>query len=248
MFCLWFSNKNYDKMNTINWAGYEWFTRERWGELHPKKSWNWYNSDCVVKNGSNLELQIKRTPKLFSDIIDEQTEEPILSLYGIGLIASVRTFKYGRYVLTAKLPQGHGIWSAFWLYPTEVWPPEIDVFECYAENGTYKTNNIFNPYAIESCVHLKNKSLAPKRPSFCKTRKFDETAFNTFELEWLPGHLKWIINDQTVRTITNKKVLKALNKHYMQVIINTHIMEKHQYTVKQKTPFILKQFYIKNHE
>jgi len=28
---------------TIHWSGYEWLTQERFGEIHPKKRFNWYD-------------------------------------------------------------------------------------------------------------------------------------------------------------------------------------------------------------
>ena len=35
-------------MKTINWSGYEWITQERWGDLHPEKTYCWYDQHAVT--------------------------------------------------------------------------------------------------------------------------------------------------------------------------------------------------------
>ena len=31
----------------FQWSGYEWITQERWGQIHPNKSFCWYDPSAV---------------------------------------------------------------------------------------------------------------------------------------------------------------------------------------------------------
>ncbi|MGE5540656.1 MAG: family 16 glycosylhydrolase [Gemmatimonas sp.] len=59
--------------------------------------------------------------------------------YNSGLVTTEGTFSqtYGYFEIGAQLPEGQGMWPAFWLLSTDkAWPPEIDVLEAFgADNG-----------------------------------------------------------------------------------------------------------------
>jgi beta-glucanase (GH16 family) len=61
--------------------------------------------------------------------------------YNSGLITTERTFTqtYGYFEMRAKLAKGPGMWSGFWLLPTDKsWPPEIDVLEAFGAPNANK--------------------------------------------------------------------------------------------------------------
>ncbi len=50
-------------------------------------------------------------------------------------------FKYGSVEWVVKMPNRKGSWPALWLVPTGGWPPEIDVYEGFGYNGSWKFNS-----------------------------------------------------------------------------------------------------------
>jgi hypothetical protein len=47
-------------------------------------------------------------------------------------------FKYGSVEWVVKMPNRRGAWPALWLLPTRGWPPEIDVYEGFGYNASWK--------------------------------------------------------------------------------------------------------------
>jgi hypothetical protein len=47
-------------------------------------------------------------------------------------------FKYGSVEWVVKMPNRKGSWPALWLLPTGGWPPEIDVYEGFGYNGSWR--------------------------------------------------------------------------------------------------------------
>ena len=117
-------------MDNITWSGHEWLTKERWGRVHPDKSFCWYDPECVnVDNKGYLHLTTDKSPNEIQHY-NGKTYKPNL---GTGLICSVEDFSYGRFEIEAMMPRGRNKWPAFWLWGSETWPPEIDILEGYTE-------------------------------------------------------------------------------------------------------------------
>jgi len=221
----------------INWSGYEWLTRERWGIVHPDKGWNWYDPSCVNVHNGVLNLDIKYNPKTF--VIDDTT---IYSTYGTGLICCESDFDFGTFEIKAKLPEGTGLWPAFWVYPSNAHPPEIDIFEGYSGERDYKSRCFLKPYRVESCTHSRIKADKPVRKPWFWQLPNPYKNFNTYTLKWSADELAFLINGKTIRRITNKKTLKELAGYKMRIIINNHIEGRFLNKFNIKSPFIIEYF------
>lgn len=108
---------------------------------------------------------------------------------------------YGKVEVSAKLPQGRGLWPAIWMLPTDWkyggWPAsgEIDIME----------NVGFMPDTILASVHTKSyhHSIGTQRSDTLTIPScYDE--FHTYQLEWEPAELRAYIDGQHFFTFQNE--------------------------------------------
>lgn len=114
--------------------------------------------------------------------------------------AQKRVLKYGKITARIKLPQGEGIWPAFWMLGANIdenggdtpWPKsgEIDILELYGskDDGAIEANA---HYADASGGHDMMGAASYK----LKQGKFAD-AFHIFELEWDATRIAWFVDGQ----------------------------------------------------
>ena len=110
-----------------------------------------------------------------------------------GLISTENLFaqKYGRFEIRAKMPQGRGLWPAFWLLPKfDQWPegiavlPEIDVVEFLGHQ----------PTTLHTTVH-SNQSGSLKSRAHEHQSKTDLTAaFHDYAVDWDATEIRWYLD------------------------------------------------------
>lgn len=66
------------------------------------------------------------------------TEYPFLATMLSGHRTPETQFKQGSVEWVVKMPNRVGSWPALWLVPTGGWPPEIDVYEGFGYNGSWR--------------------------------------------------------------------------------------------------------------
>lgn len=117
--------------------------------------------------------------------------------YVSGLISTKPSFSqtYGYFEMRAELPQGKGLWPAFWMLPTdESWPPEIDIVE-----------SIGDPSRVYMTAHSNcGKSVGLEAD-------IEPNMFHTFAVSWDAQQLIWYIDGgEAGRVATPKDMHKPM--------------------------------------
>ncbi|MEJ0059747.1 MAG: glycoside hydrolase family 16 protein [Terricaulis sp.] len=110
--------------------------------------------------------------------------------YASGLLTTRRTFTqtYGYFETRAKLPEGMGLWPAFWLLPEDgSWPPEIDVMEQLGREPSVAYVGVHSDVYADHTLRVE----------------LGETTenFHTYGVLWDPEHVTWFIDGRQVRQI-----------------------------------------------
>ncbi|MDP5275155.1 carbohydrate binding domain-containing protein [Chengkuizengella axinellae] len=101
-------------------------------------------------------------------------------------------WKYGRFEIRAKSPEGQGIWPAIWMMPTDyqvynVWPSsgEIDIFELVGHD----------PYTVHGTLHYGSPhTYTGESYQLPNGEKFSDD-YHTYTIEWEPGEIRWYVDD-----------------------------------------------------
>lgn len=133
--------------------------------------------------------------------------------YSSGVLTSYDNFKFvnGYVEVRAKLPEGDGLWPAFWLlngyYVGNI--PEIDIMEMQGEasHSIHQTYHYFDA----------NGNLISSPEVIRKTEgDYSDGEFHTFGVQWQPGSIQWYIDGELTRTL----VSDAVSTQLMYIIVN----------------------------
>ena len=130
----------------------------------------WYRASQVTVHDNTASLTV--APE---QINGKQYVSGMLSSYG------KFSFLYGYAQIVAKLPIGRGLWSSFWTEPESgAWPPEIDIFENWAQADSVNLYVHFGAadHFDHSTVYLPTAS----------------SAFHTYGVDWEPGSISWYVD------------------------------------------------------
>ncbi len=102
------------------------------------------------------------------------------------------SFTYGRFEMRAKLPEGQGIWPAFWMLPTQAkyggWPSggEIDIMELLGHE----------PNKVHGSLHWKNEDGHEfTTADYVLPEGTFSSDFHTFAVEWEEDEIRWYVDD-----------------------------------------------------
>jgi beta-glucanase (GH16 family) len=141
---------------------------------HSNNEQQYYASDAVTRTGDGLLLTAQRRKMGGKS-------------YTSGMICSNGHFaqQYGWFEIRARVPQGQGMWPAFWLLPEDnSWPPEIDILEIlgHEPNRVYLSNH----WRDEQGQH-GHQTRDFKGPDFSKD-------FHTFAVHWTADEIVWYVD------------------------------------------------------
>lgn len=164
---VWHDEFNGNKLNTNKWRIKD---GGRQGELQ------YYSPQNIKVKGGNLIIKSLYNNYFSSGWVD--TDEKF-------------SFTYGKIEIRGKLPYGKGLWPAYWLVPSSMWPPEIDIMENLGENITKFTTDVhWNPENDHECIEYQTDEDLSKD-------------FHIYSVEWEPNEIRFYFDNLLIRTFNN---------------------------------------------
>ncbi len=202
----WSDEFDGDSINANNWN----FQIEEAGRFN--EEWQRYTSSSANAYIDNNCLVIKANHESDLHGMNQYTSARLNT-------ANKQSWKYGKIAARIKLPQGPGIWPAFWMLGTNIdenggdtpWPytGEIDILELYgSKDDSVVEANLH--YADASGLHTSMGAEAFK----LEDGKFADT-FHIFELEWDVDKIKWSVDGEEYASMPiSSTELAAFHKEF----------------------------------
>ena len=162
-----------------------WYTCEDgWRREHGVDELQYYLDDNIVLENGILKLVSKYEPGEYNVFRKDENgnyyQIPKHFDYTSGWIQTKQKFKHGLFEIRCKLPEGKGLWPAFWLFgghPNE----EIDVFEYLGET----------PNKIFCTVHYPPNN--QQHNTITANGNFSD-GFNVIRGQWDENWILWFLN------------------------------------------------------
>lgn len=186
----WSDEFDGDELDTTKWA-YQLGTGAQYG----LSGWGNSEAECYTEDNVSVEDGYLVLELRFEDTLDEVSG--ITKDYSSGRIRTVSDDEtlfattYGRIEARMSLPDGDGIWPAFWMLPTDDTPyggwaasGEIDIMEARGRL----------PEKVGAAVHFGGAWPANQYVGgdYYFAENEDITGFHVYALEWEPGKLTWL--------------------------------------------------------
>ncbi|WP_391091685.1 family 16 glycosylhydrolase [Vibrio sp. NH-UV-68] len=124
-------------------------------------------------------------------------------------------WKYGRFEVRAKLPQGQGTWPAIWMLPTDWvyggWAAsgEIDIMEAVNLGTAYQEGDEVKPEnRVHGTLHYgkswPNNVYSGEAYDFSDSKSGPTAKFHTYAIEWEKGEIRWYVDDVHYATQTSE--------------------------------------------
>lgn len=183
---LWNDEFNGDTLDMESWR-------------YEKHAPGWVNAELQEYTDSTDNIFVK-DGRLIIKALKTQTKAG-KDYYTSGKVTTrgLHDFMYGKVIARAKVPEGQGLWPAFWMMPAKEskygsWPVcgEIDIMEILGHNTntTHGTIHYGNPHEQQQGTYVLEEG------SF-------SDSFHEFILEWEPGEMRFYIDGNLYHTVND---------------------------------------------
>lgn len=182
---LWHDEFNGDSLNTDIWT------------MEARQP-GWTNNELQEYTQSTDNIFVKDGKLVLKAI---KTQKNGKDYYTSGKVNSrgKKDFMYGKVVVSARVPEGQGLWPAIWMMPSSdsvygPWPRggEIDIMEVLGNqtNIAYATVHYGDPHAQQQGFKtLANGTFAD--------------SFHEYSLEWEPGEMRFYVDGELIHTVND---------------------------------------------
>jgi beta-glucanase (GH16 family) len=166
---------------------------ERWNISKGNGYYGWGNNELQYFTDRLQNVKVEGGRLKITALIDSYRDFS----YTSGKIVSNKRQRYGRYIISAKMPLGAGLWPAIFgfgehhkIYDLKTWPKcgEFDIVEVKGQKDREVNYNVHS--AKSSGV--SNMVTLPTPVSL--------NQFNEYRIDWTPEYIKWYFNGKLMRT------------------------------------------------
>ena len=169
--------------------------------MHMKGGSGWGNNELQYYTDSTKNARLDGKGNLVIEAHPAGKDEKLECWYGPCRYTSARistkglhAWKYGRFEARMRLPDGNGLWPAFWMLGDDIdkvgWPAcgEIDIMEMIGREPSTLYGTLHGPgYSGAESIGSNTK---------LKSGKFAD-GFHVFAVEWRPGEIEWFLNGKS---------------------------------------------------
>jgi len=241
-----FSDEFKKTLNTKAWR-----YGQSWGEFHPNEPHQYYDNNGTLSyvSSEGLVLELRKYPKTFlkknipswlqKDGMPDEINIPV----GVGMVSTIESWRYGWFEGWIQLPKGQSYWNAFWLTALKSWPPEIDIFEGYSEEGPYYNVGFTKDRKIQPNLHYGVIEEGTKKmySPFNNTVKGATERFVQYVCHWEKDFIRIYYDGNLVFQCTDKNILKWFNREDVsQYIILNHGLHRAHTNNPQESSMLIK--------
>jgi hypothetical protein len=217
----------------------KWRYAHPWGDFHPANLTQYYDNNGTLSYVSTegLVLELRKAPKkIIKANLPDWRQSPnmpdeFVIPVGVGLITTREAWQYGWFEGWIKLPKGQSYWNAFWTTGLKTWPPEIDIFEAYSDEGPNYDKGQTRCRKIQPNLHYGRIEEGTKKMygSYNNTVAGATDRFVQYVCHWEKDFIKIYYDGKQVFQCTDPKILKWFNASdaHQYIVIGHGLHERH---------------------